>query len=61
MTTASGCLITALAQNREAAYDDCLIDGLLQIAILGTVAFDSPADEQDYQLRAGSAMPDPGF
>lgn len=39
-------LITALTHNREAEYDECLIDGLLQIAILGTVAFDSPADDE---------------
>jgi len=53
-------LITALAYNREAEYDDCLIDGLLQVAILGTVAFDSPDDEQDNdQLRTGNAMSDP--
>lgn len=53
-------LITALVQNREAEYDDCLIDGLLQVAILGTVTFDSPTnDEQDNdQLRSDSAMPD---
>ncbi len=41
-------LITALALNREAGYDDCLIDALLQIAVLGTVTYDSPAGDEPH-------------
>jgi hypothetical protein len=41
-------LITALAHNREAEYDECLIDGLLQMAILGTVTFSPARDEQEH-------------
>lgn len=41
-------LITALAHNREAEYDDCLIDALLQIAVVGTVTYDSPTGDEQH-------------
>lgn len=38
-------LITALAHNSEAEYDECLMDGVLQIAVLGKVQYDSSTEE----------------